>query len=250
MKNFVRLWIPLFASACFFVFGISRILCYGNYRSLEIQNSQLKENIETGDHIDDHEEAVKYYKILRPLIPEVNLRILQRQWKIALDILKQIQTAKRNAYLEKDVPMLYDKLAGHLEDMKDRCDFTLAEFASLQEDICWQVLNIRGSVRLLASFIVLETEKNWKKVKGTMKEAIVDLRNAVDTVDKTYPTTYQKNIPRWNLELLQGEQFVKMIRLTTMEAERRLELRDNLEAIIPEKGGYAPGEPVERKMKK
>jgi hypothetical protein len=146
--------------------------------------------------------------------------------------------------------VLYNRLEGLLEDMKDRSDFILTEFESLRGDIIWRVFNIRGSVRILASFIVLETERNWKKVRGTMKEAISDLKSAVDTVDKTYSATFEKNIPRWNLELLQGQQFVKKIKLTKVEAERRLELRDNLEAIIPEKGGYAPGEPMERRMKK
>jgi hypothetical protein len=29
-----------------------------------------------------------------------------------------------------------------------------------------------------------------------------------------------------------------------------LQLEDNLEVLIPEKGGYAPGEPIERRVEK
>ncbi len=250
MKNIIRLSVSLFAAAMFIFLGVISMLHYLENRSLELQNTRLKQDIELGDNLDDHNKAVIFYKNLRPLIPEVQLRILQHQWLMSLEILKQIQIAKYNPFLEKDVPALYKKLSDHLEEMKDRCDFVLNEFESLREDITWRVLNIRGSVKILSSFIILETERNWKKVRGAMKDAISDLKSAVDTVDKTYPATFEKNIPRWNLELLQGQEFVKKIKITTMEAERRLELRDNLEAIIPEKGGYAPGEPMERKLKK
>jgi hypothetical protein len=134
--------------------------------------------------------------------------------------------------------------------MAEECSGLLSKSEALPDEIAWQVYNIRGSVKLLTAFSVLETERNWKKVMGIMKEAISDLKSAIASVDRTNTLGLDRNVPRWNLELLQGEQFVKKFQLGTVTDDQRLELKDNLEAIIPERGGYAPGEPVERRVLK
>jgi hypothetical protein len=105
-------------------------------------------------------------------------------------------------------------------------------------------------VKIVSSFLVLETEKNWKKVRGKLKEATSDLKSAIDIVDKTASSNLEKNICRWNLEILGQQQPGKKMKLAESDAEHHLVLRDNLEAIIPEKGGYAPGEAMGGAMKK
>ncbi|MCD6353808.1 MAG: hypothetical protein J7M06_06330 [Proteobacteria bacterium] len=250
MKKFIHLFLSILGIVVFVVFGINSITHYKKYKALEFQNKELQREINIADNIDSNKEAVDYYKTLKTPAPEVQLRILERQWLIALETLYQIQLAKYNAILKNDVPGLYNRLRDHIDDMNDRCNFLLTEVEWLGDNITWRIYNMRGSIRLLRSFIVLETEKNWKKVIGTIKGGISDLKLSIDTVDKIPATTFQKNIPRWNLELLHGEQIARKFQFTTVDAERRLELKDNLEAIIPEKGGYAPGEPVERKIKK
>ena len=85
---------------------------------------------------------------------------------------------------------------------------------------------------------------------GEIKAALSSLKAAISTVDQSDGTEHEKNIPRWNMELLQGNQTIRKMKLTKQQAERRLDLKENLEAIIPEKGGYAPGEPLERRIKK
>jgi hypothetical protein len=250
MKNIIRFSLPLLAALIFTLLGINRILHYRHYLSLESKSRQLQHEIQVADSVNHHHEAINYYKMLKASLPEVQLRILQRQWLIALEILHQIQLAKYNSVLEKDVPILFGNLNDHLEDMKDGCSLLLTEIESLPEHMAWRARNIRGSASLLSAFIVLETERNWKKVMGTMKDAISDFKLAIASVDSAQTKAFERNIPRWNLELLHGEQFVKKFKFTRLEAERRLELRDNLEAIIPEKGGYAPGEPLERKVEK
>ncbi|MFH0812270.1 MAG: hypothetical protein V2A69_05465 [Pseudomonadota bacterium] len=234
----------------FIIFGVGSFLRYWNYHTLELQTRNLQQEIRAGDSILDPHQALTHYQKLKPMAPEVQLRILQRQWLIALGILHQIQLTKRNPFLEKDIPELYHSLNTHLDQMNDGCNVILTESEPLSEKATWRVYNIRGSVKLLMAFSILETERNWKKVIGIMKEAISDLKSAIASVDKTNITTFEKNIPRWNLELLQGEQFVKKFEYTTIADDQRLELKDNLEAIIPERGGYAPGEPMERRILK
>ncbi len=250
MKNLIRFFLPLLAAVVFVLLGANKALQYRHYRNLETEYRQLHKEVQVADAISGHRQAIDYYRGLKPTLPEVQLRILQRQWLVALEILHQIQLAKYNAVLDKEVPALFDSLQDHLEDMKDRCNALLAESDLLPEAIVWRIYDIKGSVNLLSAFIVVETEKNWEKVMGTIKDAISDLKLAIASVDKAHAGGREKNIPRWNLELLHGEHIVKHFKFTRMEAERRLELRDNLEAIIPEKGGYAPGEPVEKKVEK
>jgi hypothetical protein len=250
MKNIIRYSLLLLVSLIFVFVGIHRLLRYGHYGTLESESRHLQHEIQVADLMGDHNVAIDHYKALKTSLPEVQLRILQRQWLVALEILHQIQLAKYNSVLDKEVPVLFDNLQGHLQDMKDRCNVLLTESDLLPEAVAWRIYNIKGSVNLLSAFIVLETEKNWKKVMGTMKDAISDLKLAIASVDKAQTESFERNIPRWNLELLHGEQYVKKFTFTQLEAERRLELRDNLEAIIPEKGGYAPGEPMERKVEK
>jgi hypothetical protein len=250
MKNMVRCSLLVLMALVFTFFGINGILRYTNYRGLESEARQLQHDIQAADSMGDHRLAIASYEKLKTDLPEVQLRVLQRQWLVGLEILHQIQLAKYNTVLERDLPVLYDTLRDHLEEMKNKCSLVLTDDESLPGPISWRVHNIRAAASLLSAFIVLESERNWKKVTGTMKDAISDFKSAISKVESVQTKGFERNIPRWNLELLHGEQYIKKLKFTRPEAEQRLELRDNLEAIIPEKGGYAPGEPVEVKVEK
>lgn len=250
MKKYVILSLPLLGALIFGYIGVYGAFEYKSHRSLETRNRQMKVQINMVSAIDDNNKAVEIYKTIMPVAPDVQLSILQRQWLISLEMVDRIRLARYNDVLEDEVPVFYKQLLVHLDDMHNRCSYVLTEFEPLECDIAWRVYNIKGAVNLLRAFVVLETEKIWKKVRGTMKEAISDLKSSVELVDRTDSPAFEKNIPRWNLELLQANQYIRKVGFSKMEAERRLDLRENLEAIIPEKGGYAPGEPIERRMKK
>lgn len=235
------------------IFGIAGLdRAWHGYRfwSLETESCHMEKALQMADNITDPAEAIFAYQNIIPTQPDIQLRILQRQWGMALDMLDRIKRAKFNAVLDAEVPSLYKALAVHLEGMKDSAAQVLTDFDPLKNEISWRIHNLRGAVKLLSAFIVLDTERNWKKVQGTLKEAISDLKSAVALVDMTNLPAVEKNIPRWNLELLQENQLVKKISVSNVKAERRLELKSNLEAIIPEKGGYAPGEPLDMRIKK
>ena len=249
MKTFLR-YLPLGLAVGFTVLGVYQFLNLKAYRALESEARELQREVQVGDRLVDHVEAVTHYQGITPKIPEVQLNILQRQWLIALDYLYQIQATRTNTVLQKEFPLLVEQLHAYLDDMHDRCSEVLNRPEPLPPKLAWRLFNLRGCLNLLKAFIVLETEENWKKITGMMREAISDLKTAIEQVDAVHPVTLEANIARWNLELLHSEQFVKLIVRTQADAERRLDLRDNLEAIIPEKGGYAPGEPLQRKVRK
>ncbi len=236
-------------AAIFAVSGINRIMAYNRYKSLEFQSRVLQLQIQFADNLEDNHEALIYYKNMDSPFPEIQLRILQRQWLVALEMVSQIQSVRHHAVLKDDVPAMFNKLKDHLHEMGEGCDAQTIE-VSENSDILWRIYNIRGAARLLTAFVISEREKNLKKVRGMMKSAISDFKLAIESVDQSDRTDFEKHIPRWNLEILHGEQFVRNIAFTETDAEQRLKLKDNLEAIIPEKGGYAPGEPLETRIRK
>jgi hypothetical protein len=250
MKKKIYYYLPLGIAVIFTVFGVHQILQARVYRMLELKNDALQRELRLADGLADHQLAISHYKRLDPAVSEVQLRILQRQWLIALDDLHQMQLAKFNPILEKEVPVLSEKLGDHLDEMKDRCHSLLSKPNGISPDVTWRVYNISGAANLLKAFMVLETEGNWKKISGILKEAISNLKASIDSVGDTTATRLEKNIPRWNLELLYGKKYVRQIALTRIDTAQRLELKENLEAIIPEKGGYAPGEPMETRIQK
>ena len=241
------LWV---VAAAFILLGINRLFHYNNNRSLELEAARLSRGIETGDRLADHHDAVRYYKDLKPAIPEVHLRILQRQWLIALEILDDIRIAQSNTSLAKEVPLLYDRLSKHLRDMEERCDLVLDDTDALRAQIGWRIFNVRAVVKTVASLVVLETEENLNKVQRTLKEAIADLKSAIDAVDGIASANLEKNICRWNLEILGQQQGVKKGKSPETEVDHHLGLQENLEAIIPEKAGYTSGKVLGREMRK
>ena len=251
MKKAIMLYIiPLLGAIVLCAVAASETIQYFKNKDLESKTMAVREEIRSIDALEDYSEAVTRYKKIAPSMPEVELRVLQKQWAMALEMLHDIQAAHYNATLEADLPMFFDTLKELLDEMRDRCGTMLADATSLPATVVWQTYNIEGSVRLLMAFISLETERNSKKVTALMREAISDFKAAIDAIDTVGAAGVKRNIPRWNMELLHAEQYVEQFQLVQPDSQKRLDLRDNLEALIPEKGGYAPGEPLERRILK
>jgi len=175
MKTRMLIGLPLLAAFIFLVLGIAGVLECRRAGDLATRNELLQEAIAEADGIaeaegiEENQAALRAYRAIVPSIPEVELRILQRQWLEALEILHQVQLAKYNRVLEDEVPALYAKLVDHLDSMKARCGVLLTEDVPLRNEVAWRVYNIEGAARLLAAFTVLETGKNWKKVMSASR---------------------------------------------------------------------------------
>jgi len=249
-KNSSFIYVPVLGAIVCIVLGIYSIRQYQHYRAREVHNRYLQQEIQKTDALADDHAAVVAYKNLEPSRPEIQLRIVQRQWRIALEILSTMQRARYNSALQGDAAAYSTTLKSHLDDMLDRCSSMLTAGEELPNDIIWRVYNAAGAAKLLTAFLILENEKNAEKVQGIIRDVLTDFKAAIEAVDKTNAAPFQKNIPRWNLELLNGEQYVKKIEAAKTDLEKNQALKENLETLIPEMGGYAPGEPVETKIKK
>ena len=234
----------------FTLLGIYSVSQYRTVKSQEAHNMLLQQELQKADAIADDSAAVAAYIKLQSALPEIQLRILQRQWRSALELLHYMQRARYNVELQNEIGGYSDRLKNLLDEMLDRCGSMLADSASLQSDIIWQVYNAAGSAKLLSAFMMLENGQNVDKVQGVMRDALIDFKAAIEAVDKASVPPLQRNIPRWNFELLNGEQYIKKIEVARTDMEKNQVLKENLETLIPEMGGYAPGEPIETKIKK
>ena len=249
MKTRMGIVLPLLAAAVLLAFGVRGVIEYRRVQAEIARNESLRKAIEEADRIEEPRAAIEAYRGIAPSLPEIQLRMLQKQWLVALDILHQVQLVKYNRVLEDEVPAMYAGLLDHLQAIKERCGIALTEDTPLRSEVAWRVYNLEGAARLLEAFTVLETEKNWKKVKAMLAASISAFKSAIDAVDAADASNLEKNMPRWNLELLHADIYMKKLKMTQPDNER-LDLRDNLEAVIPEKGGYAPGEPIEKRIRK
>ena len=238
------------AAALSLAFCIRSILHYRSFSAQERASLSLQQELRAADAItDDAAAASRYQQIVAPL-PEVRLRILQRQWRMALALQKSVQMCRYNASLEQEVSVYNARLKEHLDAMLDQCSSMLANAGTARPEVVWQLYNVSGSAKLLKAFVILENEKNAGKVQGVIRDALSDYKSAINAVDKTGASTVDKNIPRWNFELLNSEQYIKKIEAIRTDPEINQALKENLETLIPELGGYAPGEPIETKIKK
>ena len=236
-------------AVCFLLLAMYSLFQYRTAAALEARNRQLQQELQKSDAIADDSAAVSSYKKL-PARPEIQLRILQRQWRVALEVLQYLQRAQYNTELQNETGIYSERLKSLLDEMLDRSSSMLADSERLQPDIIWQTYNASGAAKLLSAFLLLEREQNVDKVQGVMRDALTDFKSAIDAVDKADVSPLQRNTPRWNFEMLNGEQFIKKIEVAKTDMEKNQVLKENLETLLPEMGGYAPGEPIETRIKK
>jgi hypothetical protein len=250
MKIKITIAFIVVLSVGFVLPGIYSIREYRAVTARQEGDRLLQQELQKADAIADDAAAVAAYKKLSPALPEIQLRIVQRQWRTALQLLQYIQRARDNAELQNKTGDYAARLKTLLDEMIERCGSTLADAASLRPEIVWQLYNAAGSAKVLSAFVMLETEQNVDKVQGFMRDALTDYKAAIEAVDKAGVPPSRKNIPRWNFEVLSGEENVQKFEVSMTDMEKNQLLKENLETLLPEIGGYGPGEPIETIIKK
>jgi hypothetical protein len=250
IKTGITITCIILLSVAFVLLGIFCIREHGTVTEQETRNRLLQQELQKADAITDDASAAEAYKKLSPALPEIQLRIVQRQWRIALELLQYMQRAKDNTELQNETDPYGSRLKTILDEMIARCGSTLADSASLRPEIVWQLYNTAGSAKVLSAFVMLETEQHVDKVQSVLRDALADYKAAIEAVDKAGAPPAQKNIPRWNFEVLNGEEKVQKFEVSMTDMEKNQTLKENLETLIPEIGGYGPGEPIETIIKK
>lgn len=250
MKTGITIAIIILLSVALVLLAIYGMREYGAVTTLEARNKLIKQELQKADAMADDNAALAALKKLSPALPEIQLRIVQREWRIALQLMQYMQRASGNSELRNETDAYAARLRTLLDGMIERCAGTLVDAASLRPEITWQLYNTAGSAKVMSAFMMLETEQNVDRVQGVMRDALSDYKAAIEAVDKAGAPPAQKNIPRWNFEVLSGGENVEKFEVSMTDTDKNQELKENLETIIPEIGGYGPGEPVETIVKK
>lgn len=250
MKTGITIAFILLLSVALLLLGLYGYREYRGATAREAGYRLLQQELQRLDAVTDDREAAAAYDSLRPPLPEVQLRIVQRQWRTALELLHYLQQARVNVELQSGTAAYGSRLKSLLDEMIERCGKTLSDSSSLRPDIVWQLYNASASAKVLSAFVMLETGQNVDKVQSTLRDALTDYKAAIDAVDKAGAPPAARNIPRWNFEVLTGEGTVQKFEVSMSDAEKNRTLKENLETLIPEMGGYGPGEPVETIIKK
>jgi hypothetical protein len=250
IKTRITITFNILLSVGFILLSIYTAREYRAVKAREAAARLLQQELRKADAIADDSAAATAYKKLSPALPEIQLRIVQRQWRIALQLLQYMQRARDNTELQTETGVFGARLKTLLDEMNERCSSMLADTASLRPEIVWQLYNTTGSAKVLSAFVMLETGQNLDKVQGVMRDAMTDYRAAIEAVDKAGVPPSHKNIPRWNFEVLGGEENVQKFEVSMTDMEKNQVLKEELETLIPEIGGYGPGEPIETIIKK
>lgn len=250
MKSNIHITLIVLLALTLAPLGVYATRQYFIATELEERETLLRRELLKADAIVDDAAAVEAYTKLTPALPEIQLRIVQRQWRMALERMRYMQRAGRNAELRSETGVFGGQMKTLLDRMLGRCSALLADGATLRPEILWQAYNAAGSAKVLSAFVMLETEQNLDKVQGVMREALTDYKAAIEAVDKAGLPPAQKNIPRWNFELLNGEGSVQKYEASASDLDKNQALKESLETLIPEIGGYAPGEPIDTRVKK
>lgn len=250
IKNRISLALIILLSVTFTLSGIYSVRQYLAVTTHEARDRLLQQKLQKTDAVADDGAAAADYKKFSAPLPEIQLRIVQRQWRIALELLHYLQRARYSIELQNETGAYSARLKTLLDEMIERCSSTLADAASLRPEIVWQLYNTAGAAKVLSALAMLENEQNVDKVRGVMRDALADFKAAIEAVDKAGVPPFQKNIPRWNFEVLNGEENVQKFEVAMTDMEKNRLLKENLETLIPEIGGYAPGEPIETRVKK
>jgi hypothetical protein len=250
MKTRITIACIILLSVTFVLLGMYSIREYGAVTAQEARDRLLQQKLQKADAIADDNAAAAAYKKLYPALPEIQLRIVQRQWRTALQLMQYMQRARDNSELEGETGVYGVRLRTLLDEMIGRCGSTLSDAAGLRPEIVWQLYNTAASAKVMSALVMLETEQNVDKVQGVMRDALTDYKAAIEAVDKAGVPPEQKNIPRWNFEVLNGEEKVKKFEVSMTDMDKNQALKENLETLIPEIGGYGPGEPIETIIKK
>ena len=232
----------------FIAAGIQQFIRFMEMRQTGALEESLRQSIRQGDRIADPTKAVPYFERLSPMRPEITLRIIQREWEIASTMHKRSETRRSSENSTTSAPDA-ENLARLLDQMETRCNGLIEKGDAIPENIRWQAYNLRGAVRLAAACTALESGDNQKKIITILKAALVDFKRAVSSVDRAVIDGWERNIPRWNLELLFSLTPIRKLEWSTADAHR-IDLKKNLEALIPERAGYSAGEPPDRRVEK
>lgn len=185
-------------------------------------------------------------------VASLDYQILYRQWLAALTHFETLSAGAENRYVASDLDQLRDEVEQSLLQLRGACDQQLRggkEGGDENSDHRWSVYNLRGSVAVMMAYTLIEFSQDSDKSRAFLGDAVEDFKRAIRAVDQRALPPAQRMVPRWNLELIVGAGESLMVG-RALSGDSVDELRQQLQAVVPNVGGYAAGEPLETRVRK
>ncbi len=209
-----------------------------NQAGLEFADpQQLKELIEKANqqHLD---------------LPEVEYALLYRQWLQAVTLFDELRDTLENPYLAERAHASANDFHARLLQLRDALAERLAENQDLPLKWQWKLHNLKGNSAVLLAYSVLYHEKDGRKAAKFLTDALEDYKTAIRQVDEASLSSFERALPRWNLELIVAVGEYRRLGLSEISSADISRVQEQLQTYIPEAPGFSPGAPAETRVEK
>lgn len=194
-------------------------------------------------------------QLLKLSVPALDYQVLYRHWLAALYRFETLAAGAENRYIASDLEQMRNDVHQILLQLRGECDSQLRRVEGGQGkdnnagEHRWAVYNLRGSVSVMMAYSLLEFSQESDKSRTFLGDAVEDFKQAIRSVDAAKVPPAQRMVPRWNLELIVGAGESLMVG-RSLGSDSVETLRGQLQAVVPNVGGYAPGVPLETRVRK
>ena len=183
-------------------------------------------------------------------LPEVEYTLLHQQWLQAVTLFDELRNTLANPYLtELSSTSAADFHSGLLQ-LRDALTESLADQQNLPLEWQWKLHNLKGNTAVLLAYSVLYQEKDGRKAAKFLTDALGDYKTAIRQVDEESLSSFERALPRWNLELIVAVGEYRRLGLSEIPPADMTRVQEQLQTYIPEAPGFSPGAPTETRVEK
>ncbi len=183
-------------------------------------------------------------------LPEVEYALLHRQWLQAVTLFDGLRNTLANPYLADRARISAADFHARLLQLRDAISESLADNQNLPLEWQWKLYNLKGNTAVLLAYSVLYHEKDGRKAAKLLTDALDDYKTAIRQVDEVSLSSFERALPRWNLELIVAVGEYRRLGLTEIPPADTTRVQQQLQTYIPEAPGFSPGAPAETRVEK
>ena len=183
-------------------------------------------------------------------LPEADYALLYRQWLKAVTLFDELRNTLDNPYLAERARTSAADFHANLMQLRDALAERLSDNPNLPLNWQWKFHNLKGNTSVLLAYSVLYHEKDGRKGAKFLSDALNDYKTAIRQVDEISLSSFERALPRWNLELIVAVGEYRRLGLSEIPPADISRVREQLQTYIPEAPGFSPGAPAETRVEK
>jgi hypothetical protein len=183
-------------------------------------------------------------------LPDVEYALLHQQWRQAVALFEELRNILANPYLADHARIPAADFHTRLLQLRDAVSEILADNQNLPLEWQWKLHNLKGNTAVLLAYSLLYHEKDGRKAAKLLTDALNDYKTAIQQVDEVSLSSFERALPRWNLELIVAVGEYRRLGLTEIPPADITRIQEQLQTYIPEAPGFSPGAPAETRVEK